>query len=769
MKFFDKPWKKALLITGSVIIGLVILIFVFISPIAKYLIQKYDEKFLGRQITLDWIYVNPFTGYAHISGLKFYEQNKDSVFVSAKSANVDFAMLKLINKTYEISLVTLNEPVFHLVQNRQKFNFSDLITRFTPKDTLNRDTIPTKFNILDIEINKGKFYYDELAIPVHYFITDLDIKSPGKRWNVDSIEFDIKFKNGPGPGDIRCNGAINLKKLDYRVKAVVEKFDLKIFEQYLRDLANYGSLSANLDADVNASGNFTNQLNLKVAGYVGVNDFHFGKAAGNDFASFKKIGLNMKYISPLNYEYIFDTIGIIEPFFQFERYDRLDNLQRMFGIKGGNIDAARADAGKFNLILEIADFLKVLGRNFIKSHYKANKLAIYDGNFGYNDYAIREKFAVYARPFNLLAKDIDRNNARLKVDLKTGVYPHGKIQIGFSANPKDFTDFDVDYSITELAVPDLNPYTITYTSFPFKSGTIEFKGKWDVKNGNIDSRNNLVIINPQLTKRIKKKDTKWIPMPLILAVVKEPGNYIDYEIPIRGNLKDPKFKIADVILDILRNLFVKPPTTPYRAYVKTQENEIEKFQLFRWEMHQASVSKKQERFLERLSDFMRKNPDAKVYVKPVLFAEKEREHMLFFEAKKKYYLNAYNKKSTEFNSDDSLFVEKMSVKDAGFLAMLDSKIDSSSLLFTIQEKCSRYVDTNIIPQKMAALAQIRKETFLVLFRDERISSRLKFSAQQIDFPRGGFSYYQISYDGEIPDKLRKALENLDEDVAQVLK
>lgn len=103
------PIRKALLITGAIILGLVIIIIAFISPIAKYVIEKYDEKILGRQITLDWIYLNPFTGYAHLSNLVLYEQNKDSVFVKAGSANIDFAMFKLLKKTYEISYVTLKE------------------------------------------------------------------------------------------------------------------------------------------------------------------------------------------------------------------------------------------------------------------------------------------------------------------------------------------------------------------------------------------------------------------------------------------------------------------------------------------------------------------------------------------------------------------------------------------------------------------------------------------------------------------------------------
>ena len=768
MKLADKRWKRILLISVGAVVLFVVLIIAFISPIAKYVIEKYDEKWLGRQITMNWIYVNPFTGSVHINGLKFYEANSDSVFVSAESADLRFALFKMIGKKYEITHLTLDKPVFHLIQNRQELNFSDFIRRFTPKDTLNRDTTPTKFNLLNIKINNGTFYYHELSIPVHYYVKNLNIESAGLRWDVDTIPFRVSLKNGPAPGDLMAKGSINIKNLDYRAAAEIKKFDLKIFEQYLHDLANYGSLSANLDADITTSGNFKDELDIQLAGYIGINDFHFGKTPGDDFAAFDKVALNLKYMNPKEYEYIFDTVAIVKPFFKFERYDNLDNLQRMFGVNGQNIKAAKADSSKFNLIIEIADFVKVIGENFVKSHYKANQFAVYQANFGFNDFALREKFGVNATPLNIISKDIDRDNPYLKVDLETSVVPHGKIKVSFGAVPRNFADFDLSYKVTELAVPDLNPYTITYTSFPFKSGTIEFNGSWKVRNRVIESINHLVIINPQLTKRIKKRDAKWLPLPLIMAFVKEPGNYIDYEIPVRGDLKNPKVVVWDIILDLLRNLFVKPPTSPYRAYVKSLKNEVEKYQIFRWEMHQFGITNKQEKFLKRLSEFMEKNPEAKVYVQPVLYEVKEREHLLLYEAKKKYFLIENHKTAGAFSEEDSINVEKMSVKDSGFVRMLDAAIDSSELLFTIQEKCARWLDTAFVYSRMPVLAQQRRTTFMEPFKEEQVVKRLVFSPEISDLPRTGFSYYKITYDGDIPESLRKALENLDEDVDKVL-
>lgn len=769
MKFLDKKWKKALAITAGILLGLIILIIAFISPIAKYLIEKYDEKYLGRQITLDWIYVNPFTGYAHIDDFKLYEPSKDSVFVSFSGLSIDFAMLKLIGKTYQIDNLTINKPEIRIIQNRQDFNFNDLIERFTPKDTTAKDTVPLHFNILDVKIKGGKFFYIEQAIPVNYWITDLDIETPGKRWNVDTVLATVKLKSGPGTGDVKLDANFNLKTMDYKIKALVTKFDLSIFEQYLKDLANYGRFRANLDCDVSAEGNVNNQLDMKAKGYLAINDFHFGKSVGDDYVSLKKLALNMNNISPMQFEYDFDTIAIVNPYFKFERYDYLDNVQRMFGVGGSEIKEAQADSSKFNLILEIADFVEVIGRNFVKSHYRATKFALYNGDIHFNDYSIREKFAIAASPLNILAKDIDKNNKRINVGLSTDLQPHGKVQFGVSVNPQGIKDFDINYAITEIALPDVNPYVVTYTSFPFKSGTLEFKGKWFVRDSIIESMNHLIILNPQLMKRVKKKDAKWLPLPLIMSIVREPGNYIDYEIPVRGNLNDPKIKVGDIILDIVRNIFVKPPTFPYRSYVKTQKVEVENHQIFRWNMHQTNLSEPQQKFVEKIAKFMKGDAETQVYIAPVEYTVKEKEHLLYYEAKKKYYLMANNKKASAYTEEDSIDVEKMSVKDSMFIKVLDKNVEGSDMMFTLMEKCIHWIDTSTVNRKLDKLSADRKKAFMAPFTELGIAAnRLKFSADKSETPRTGFSYYKISYDGDIPDQLRKALENLDEDVEKVL-
>ena len=759
--------RKTLITIIIWIIIIVIVVILLVSPLAKYLVEKNDVKYTGRQIKMGLVYVNPFTGHIHIRNLKIYESKSlpasdggDSLFFSAKGLSANFAMLKLLSKTIEIKKFTLDQPKGIIIQNKNELNFTDIIKKFTPEKS---DTAPSgvHFNILKISIKNGEFSYHEKVIPINYSIKEVNIESKGKRWDVDTIMAKISFLSEIGNGRAEGDFTINFKNLDYRIDATIHKFDLNIIEQYLKDLVNFGSFSANLDADIKSTGNFSDVERVSTSGLLIINDLHFGKSPDDDYVSFDQLVLAIKELNPANHIYNYDSVLLIHPFLKYEIYDYLDNLQRMFGKNGVNISALKASPARFNLILKIADYVKIISRNFFQSNYKINKLAIYNGCLQFNDYSLSEKFSIEANPLYVVADSINKNGQRVKVSLRSGVHPYGNIAVNLGINPNDSGDFDLQYHLQKLPAAMFNPYLITYTSFPLDRGTIEFNGTWKVRKGIIKSVNHLLVIDPRLSMRLRNKDTKWIPMPLIMFFIRERGNYIDYTIPVTGNLKNPGFNLSDVIFDILGNIFIKPATIPYGLEVKNVENEIEKTLSLNWKMRQNSLLPDQEPLVNNLVDFLINAPEASISVYPMQYAEKEKEYILFFEAKKKYFLSSKDKNARVLSEGDSLKIDKMSVKDSLFVHYLNEQV-KDTLLFTIQEKCSKYIDSAIVNARFEKLNKQREDVFISRFRNNAVEKRIKIYAGEKIIPYNGFSYYKIVYKGEFPEGLIQAYQHLNE-------
>jgi uncharacterized protein DUF748/AsmA-like protein len=753
--------KKVLLIFISTIVIIVVAIVLFISPITKYLIEKYDEKYTGRQITLDWAYVNPFSGYIHLNNLKIYEMKSDSVFFSANGVSANFAILKLFSKTYEISNITLDQPHGTIIQNNKDVNFNDLIDRFSPKKDADTSQAPLHFNILNIKINDGTFYYHEKRIPINYSIKNVNIESSGKNWDADTIAVSFSCLSGVGSGDIKGNFTVNVKTLNYRSAIVIHKFDLEILAQYLKELINYGNFSANLDMDMKATGNLGDEQNVTAVGMLAINDFHFGKKQGDDYASFDKFIMAIKEMSPRKFIYFYDSLSLIHPYLKYELYDHLDNLQTMFGKNGSNVTSVTADPSKFNLIIEIGRYVQTLAKNFFQSNYKVDRMAIYNGDLKFNDYSQSEKFTADLSPLNVTADSIDKNHQWVNVFLKSGIKPYGNAAVTLRISPKQSADFDIQYHFQKLPVSIFNPYIISYTSFPLDRGTIGLNGAWHVRNRVIQSNNHLLIIDPRVASRFRNKDTKWIPMPLIMAFIRNYGNVIDYEIPISGDLKKPKFHWHDVIFDLLGNMFVKPITTPYIIDVRTTETEIEKSLTLKWQMRNSSLSHNQEKFIKKIANFLAENPEASITVYPQHYTLKEKEYILFFEAKKKYFLLLNPKSKQSFSKADSEYVTKMSVKDSFFVHYLNRQI-KDPMVFTIQEKCSRFIDSTTVNIKFNQLNKERANVFMSFFKEMKAEKQIKIAAGQSVIPYNGFSFYKIEYKNKFPEDLLKAYQKMNE-------
>ncbi len=753
-----KKTTKKIVIVSFIILFLVVgLTIVFISPLTKYLVQKYDEKYTGREITMDWAYVNPFTGYFHFSNLKIHELKSDSLFFSSDNLKLNISLLKLISSTIEISELTLDHPIGTVIQNKNDFNYTDLIEKFMP-DKLDTTVSGWRFSILKVKIEGGEIHYLENQIPINYFVKELNIESSGMQWDVDTVAGTFSFLSGIGTGSVKGDFNVNLKTKNYKYDLVVKKFDLNIIEQYMKELANYGTFRANLDADIKAIGNLNDERDVTLKGMLAINDFHFGKDRTEDYLSWDKFVMAIKDLSPNKHLYIYDSVALIRPYFKYEMYDSTDNLQAMFGKDGANVSAVADDNSKFNLIIEIARTVKVMARNFFQSYYRINRLAIYDGDLKFNDFSLNEKFSAKLDPFNFIADSIDKNRTWVTASLKSGIKPFGDASVSVKINPKDTGDFDMQYNFRNISAASFNPYLISYTSFPVDRGKIELNGTWNVRNGEIKSVNHLLVIDPRVTKRVKKKHADWIPLPLIFSFIREYGNVIDYEIPITGSFKNPKFHLKDVIFDLIGNIFVKPVKTAYRMEVKEVEYDIEKSLTFKWPTLQTSILSSQKKFVNKIESFLADNPQASITIYPKQYEAKEKEYILFFEAKKKYYMALKEKGDDSFDEGDSLKVNSLSVRDTKFNNYLDN-ILKDTMLFTIQEKCSKLVGQSIVNFGFNKLKAARADSFKSSFKKE-VLGQIKIMNGENIIPFNGFSFYKIEYSGAIPKSLQKAYEEL---------
>lgn len=761
MQSISKKTRKYITILAITILVLTSMLFLIVPPLSKYLVEKYDVALLGREIKVGRIFINPFNGLVSIKQLEIFELKKDTVFFAAKQVDANFTIYKLFAQEYEITDLIVEEPLGYIIQKNAYLNFSDLIHRFTTPGNLSKSNSRARVSVLNFKIINGKFNYREKIIPIDYTIHHVNIEGSGIHWKTDTISAHYSFESAHRTGNIEGNFTINTKTQDYRLSTQVQKFDLELIRQYLWELINYGMFRAQLEANITVAGNFNNINDVTLKGRLAIEDFHLGKTVTEDYISFERLALVIDELSPVHKKYLFDSVTIDNPFVHFERFDSLDNAQAMFGKKASNISDVTNQPGRFNLVIQISRYIETLSKRFFASQYRVNSLAINNGDINFSDYSLSQKFSVRANQLFLKADSISKTNKRVKFVLKAAIYPYGAASATLSMNPLDSGDIDLLYSIEKVPVTIFNPYITSYTSFPLDKGVIELSGDWKVRKGLIQSMNHLVLVDPRIGARLKLKELKWLPLPIIMAFVRERGNIIDYKIPISGNLKDPKFHMSDLVLDLVENIFVKPPTVPFGIEVKTVEKTIESSIAVTWKVGQSSLDRNQIRFINTIARFLKENNSAVIDVYPEHYDEKEKEQILFYETRKKYFLLTHNLQKGEFSKTDSVEASKIDLKSIKEYLVKDlTKITRDTTMFTIHDRCNHFLANGIVEESYLKLIEDRTNSLHSAFQMKGVEKQVRIRPDQYSVPHDGFSNFRIVYNGSIPESLSRSYERL---------
>jgi hypothetical protein len=224
-------------------------------------------------------------------------------------------------------------------------------------------------------------------------------------------------------------------------------------------------------------------------------------------------------------------------------------------------------------------------------------------------------------------------------------------------------------------------------------------------------------------------------------------------------MKDPTFHLRQVVFHIFGKIFVNPALIPFRLLEKKPGKEIDKALIMQWEIRQNSLMHGQEKFVNRLADFLKKNPEVTIGVYPDQYAEKEKEYIGFFEARKKYFLKSGKINALVLSKEDSMKVENLPVKDSLFVKFLNTQVHDS-MLYTIQEKCNRFVGLSLINTRFEQLSKKREDAFLLSFKKRAVENRVKIYAGDNIIPYNGFSFYRIVYKEELPKSLIKAYQQM---------
>ena len=150
------------------------------------------------------------------------------------------------------------------------------------------------------------------------------------------------------------------------------------------------------------------------------------------------------------------------------------------------------------------------------------------------------------------------------VDLRGNLENHSPLRITGKINPlREDLFVDVKLSFTDIDLSPMSPYAETYLGYILKQGKLFLDLQYHIENKKLISENRIRVDQFTFGDQVKSDKATSLPVKLGLALLKDRHGEIHLDVPVMGQIDDPKFNIWRIVFQVLKNLLVKAVTAPF--------------------------------------------------------------------------------------------------------------------------------------------------------------------------------------------------------------
>jgi hypothetical protein len=255
-----------------------------------------------------------------------------------------------------------------------------------------------------------------------------------------------------------------------------------------------------------------------------------------------------------------------------------------------------------------------------------------------------------------------------------------------------------------------------------------YRGKTVIKSRQINSENKLIIRNAKLGK--KSGGLMNIPLKLALYLLKDINGDVILDLPLTGDLNDPKTKIGKIIWTTLKNVIVKIVASPFRALSNVVGIDPTEVKGLQFNYSDTTLTDNHLRRIKLFTELEKKKPDMKIDLNYFNDSELEKKEIAIAEAGKLFL----SETGSEAKKEESKFA-----------SFLSNKIPTST--GTLDIKCIQLIGEQRVDsiQQSYSLSRIRK--IEAALRSVYDSTKIKIIIPNKDAPEnlGSRPYFELKF------------------------
>ena len=595
-----KPVKITLIVLGSLI--LLYFIALLVAPkIARSYIEEHSKEMIGRSITIKDISLNPFTYVLDVDTLAVMEADDKTPFVAFEKFSMNINPLKLFTKTLDISDIYMKALYVRVKQHGERFNFTDILEHLARQDSIyyaehpeekkaednsNKSAaeiaagLPVKLSLRNIVFEKGNIIYQDTKVGSKFHIKDFSINIPAiyLEDNATGVDVSLRFADG---GDLSVKVDANMATYDFNIYLNLHRFALACIKPYLNDFINYKEFAGYLSANLTISGNINSILSSNVKGKVSLDNIDLTENSGHKLGA-ENVTVGIGKANLTDNEYLIDSVIVDAAFAHIDLYK---NGKTNFDIlldpknKGQDIDTTNVTETKSKeepkeepkAEAAATDSSSVAAADSTEKPAPAKKLKARINKLLVKNTYVTATDHTIIRPFNYKVTAITVTGQNINYDTPCNVnvtasFPEGgSLSLKYHGALSNLNTMDIYISVKNLVLKHFSNYSLHYTAYPIKAGTLAFASENKIVDRNLDSKNTIDIYNITVGNKVDDIDPEYtVPMKIGLYILKDKDDKIQFDVPVKGNLDDPEFSYGKIIWKTVLNLLVKVAVSPFR-------------------------------------------------------------------------------------------------------------------------------------------------------------------------------------------------------------
>jgi hypothetical protein len=175
-------------------------------------------------------------------------------------------------------------------------------------------------------------------------------------------------------------------------------------------------------------------------------------------------------------------------------------------------------------------------------------------------------------PVNLAVQSVDGSISDLSteelehgvVNLSAQVDGIGPVTITGTINPLKSTQTnDLKISVKDVDLTPASPYAGKFAGYGIAEGKLNLELQYRLVGRNLTAKNVITLDRFTFGDKVNSPDATHLPVRLAVAILKDRDGKIVLDVPIGGNLDDPKFHLGKVISRAVLNILEKVATSPF--------------------------------------------------------------------------------------------------------------------------------------------------------------------------------------------------------------